>query len=91
VVVDRAKQSAVWRQRLPQDVAQFEVVLLKTSGRRLGVGVVTVPRSLADDGLTRVRSVAEAIGGMAGKPVQAARARRRRRLVVKQHSMPSER
>jgi len=123
VVVDRAKQSAVWQQGLlgmgvgtrelvpfwkieqleveetvpqdhrglPQDLAQFEVVLLKTSGRRLGVGAVTVPRSLAADGLERARQVAEAIGGMAGKPVQAPKPRRRRRRIVRRNHMPSGR
>jgi hypothetical protein len=121
VVVDRAKQSAVWQQGLlgmgvgtrelvpfwkieqlevaetvpqdqrglPQDVAQFEVVLLKTSGRRLQVGAVTVPRSLATDGLDRARQVAEAIGGMADKPVQVPRPRRRRRRAAKPDRIPS--
>jgi hypothetical protein len=76
---------------LPQDVAQFEVVLLKTSGRRLSVGAVTVPRSLATDGLDRARQVAEAIGGMAGKPVQVARPRRRRRRGAGANHIPSGR
>lgn len=119
VVVDRAKQSAVWQQGLlgmgvgtrelvpfwkierleveetvprdhrglTQDVAQFEVTLLKTSGRRLRVGAVTVPRPLAVHGLERARRVAEAIGGMADKPVRAAGSRRRRpRMVGPRHS-----
>lgn len=56
---------------LPQDLAQYEVILLKTSGRRLKVGSVTVPRSLANDGLARARAVAEAVAGMADKPIEA--------------------
>lgn len=118
VVVDRARQSVVWRQGLPgvgnqeqvpfwkiqrleveetvarhkrrhpQDVAQFEVALVKTSGRRLRVGVVTVPRSLAADGLERARLVAEAIAGMAGKRVEVAKTRRRRPRVVSPHYLP---
>jgi len=66
---------------LPQDLAQYEVTLLKTSGRRLKVGAVTVPRSLASDGLARARAVAEAMAGMASKPVRGpwlVAARRRR-------------
>jgi len=123
VVVDKAKQSAVWQQGLlgmgvgtrelvpfwkieeleveetvprdhrglTQDVAQFEITLLKTSGRRLQVGTVTVPRSLAVDGLERARRVAEAIGDIAGKPVRGAGSRRRRPRVVKQHHSPAGR
>jgi hypothetical protein len=123
VVVDRAKQSAVWQQGLlgmgvgtrelvpfwkverldvgetvpqdhrglPQDVAQFEVTLLKTSGRRLRVGAVTVPRSLAADGLERARLVAEGIAGMAGKPVRVAEPRRRRPRVVRPRGVASGR
>jgi hypothetical protein len=123
VVVDKAKQSAVWQQGLlgmgvgtrelvpfwkieeleveetvpqdqrglPQDVAQFEVTLLKTSGRRLRLGTVTVPRSLAVDGLERARQVAEAIADIADKPVHGAGSRRRRPRVVRPHHSPSGR
>ena len=55
---------------LAQDVAQYEVTLLKSSGRRLTLGAVTVPRSLAADGLARARAVAEALAAMADKPVE---------------------
>src|SRR3990172_8217432 len=51
---------------LAQDVAQYEVTLLKSSGRRLTLGAVTVPRSLAADGLARARAVAGAGGGEGG-------------------------
>ena len=64
---------------LPQDLAQYEVTLLKTSGRRLKVGAVTVPRSLAADGLARARAVAGAMADMAGKPVQGPRSAAGRR------------
>jgi len=76
---------------LTQDVAQFEVTLLKTNGRRLRVGTVTVPRSLAADGLERARQVAGAIGQIADKPVHAAGSRRRRPRVVGPHYLPSGR
>jgi hypothetical protein len=123
VVVDKAKQSAVWQQGLlgmgvgtrelvpfwkiqelqveetiprdhrglTQDVAQFEVTLLKKSGRRLRIGTVTVPRSLAVDGLERARQVAEAIGDMAGMPAHATGSRRRRPRVIRPHYLPSGR
>jgi hypothetical protein len=79
------------QRRRPRDVAQFEVTLLRTSGRRLRVGVVTVRRSLAVEGLTRARLVAEAIAGVAGKPVHVVKPRRRRPRVVRPHYVPSRR
>lgn len=79
------------RRGLPQDVVRFEVSLLKTSGRRLRVGVVTVPRSLAAEGLERARLVAEAIASVTGKRVEVAKPRRRRPRVVRPHYMPSRR
>lgn len=69
------------RERLrgqPQDVAQWEITLVKSSGRRLKVGAVTVPRSLAQDGLEHARGVAGAIAGMAGSPLSLPERRRRR-------------
>lgn len=61
-----------------QDVAQWEITLVKNGGRRLKVGAVTVPRSLAQDGLERARGVAEAIAEMAGAPLSLPERRRRR-------------
>ncbi len=66
------------------DFAQFEVRLLKTSGRRLTLGQVTVPRELAAEGLARARAVGEAVAAMTGTPLQIVggeqqRRRRRRR------------
>ena len=79
------------RRRVGRRVAQFEVALVKTSGRRLPVGVVTVPRSLAADGMNRARLVADAIAGIAGKRVVVAEPRRRRPRVVRPHYLPSRR
>jgi len=64
-----------------QDFAQFEIRVLKTSGRRLAIGQVTVPHSIRDDGLARAREVGEAVAEMTGRPldVNAERPRRRRR------------
>ena len=66
------------QQGQPQDLAQYEITLVKTNGRHLKVGVVTVPRALAKEGLAQAREVAQAIGDMAGRPVQAPGRRRRR-------------
>lgn len=52
-----------------QDFAQYEIVLLKVSGRRLTLGQVTVPRYMADEGLARAREVAQAIAALVEKPL----------------------
>ena len=54
-----------------QDVAQFEVVLVKVSGKRLKVGDVVVARSMVREGLADARGLAEAIAEMTGKPLIA--------------------
>jgi hypothetical protein len=65
-----------------QDLAQYEITLVKTSGRHLKVGDVTVPRTLAKEGLAQASEVAQAIGDLAERPVQTP-ARRRRRAAAK--------
>jgi len=62
-----------------EDVAQFEIVLIKVSGKRLRIGDLIVPRSLMRQGLGEVREVAEAIAQMTGKPLVAPEVVRRRR------------
>jgi hypothetical protein len=62
-----------------QDVAQFEIVLVKESGKRLKVGDIVVARSMVREGLAEVRAVAEAIAEMTGKPLVAPEVVRRPR------------
>ncbi len=62
-----------------QDVAQFEIVLVKVSGKRLKVGDVVVARSMVREGLSDVRVLADAIVEMTGKPLAAPSIVRRRR------------
>lgn len=62
-----------------QDVAQFEIVLVKQSGKRLKVGDVVVARSMVREGLADVREVAQAIAEMTGRPLVAPEVVRRRR------------
>jgi hypothetical protein len=64
-----------------QDLAQFEIVLVKVSGKHLKVGDVVRPRSMVREGLAEARDVAAAIADMAGKPLVAPEVRRRRRVV----------
>lgn len=53
-----------------QDFIQYEISLLKTSGRRLSIGQVTVPPYLASDGLRRAREAAEGVAELTGKPLE---------------------
>ena len=55
------------------DFAQFEVSILKLSGREIPVGTVTVLRDAADEGLARARDIAEVIAEMSGTSVQVSR------------------
>jgi hypothetical protein len=62
-----------------QDVAQFEVLLVKVSGKRLKVGDVVVARSMLREGLAEARELAEAIAHLTGKPLIAPEVVRRRK------------
>jgi hypothetical protein len=57
------------------DFAQYEVSILKVSGRELTIGLVTVARAEAKEGLARAREVASLIAGMADTRVYVARTR----------------
>lgn len=76
--------------RAVEEFAQWRILLLKKSGRRLEVALVTVPRAYADLGFARAREVAEAIGALtdaevelpiapAPEPIRPPAAERRRR------------
>jgi hypothetical protein len=62
-----------------QDLAQFEIAVMKVSGKRLKVGDVVVARSLVREGLDEARVVAAAIAEMTGKPLVAPEVVRRRK------------
>jgi hypothetical protein len=55
-----------------EDFAQYEVSILKLSGREISAGTVTVARAEAVYGLARAREIAEAIAEMAGVDVHVA-------------------
>jgi hypothetical protein len=71
-----------------QDLAQFEIVLVKVSGKHLKVGDVVRARSMVREGLAEAREVAAAIADMAGKPLVAPEVRRRRRVVEAPSPLP---
>ena len=80
--IDQIRVEEVTRERQQgqqQDLAQFEVVLVKQSGKRLRVGDIIVARSMVREGLAEVREVAQAIAEMTGKPLFAPTVVRRRK------------
>lgn len=56
-----------------EDFAQYEVSILKLSGKQIPVGTVTVLRSEAEEGLKRACAVADVIAEMTGTSVNVAR------------------
>ena len=57
---------------MPGDVefAQYEIGILKLSGRQVTVGTVTTPRAAAEEGLSRAGEVASLIADMSGVPLE---------------------
>ncbi len=72
-----------------QDFVQFEIRLLKVSGRRLELGQITVPPYLAEDGLARAQEVGEAVAVITQKPLEIIGAEQRRRRRRGQRPEPS--
>jgi hypothetical protein len=56
-----------------EEFAQWRIVLLKKSGKRLDIGVVTAARSRADEAFERARLVAAAIAALASAPLELPR------------------
>ena len=56
-----------------EDFAQYEVVIVKVSARQVSLGMVTVARAEAKEGLERAREVAGLVAEMTGSRVQVAR------------------
>jgi hypothetical protein len=58
-----------------EDFAQYEISILKLSGKEITVGLVTVARAEAEEGKARAREVASLIAEMSGTKVHVARTR----------------
>ena len=52
------------------DVAQWEIALIKKSGKRLPLGRYNVVRSEEEGGLAVVMDVAEAFAALTGAPIR---------------------
>jgi hypothetical protein len=66
IVVTEAGTPSGSAGRRTEEFAQWEVVLLKKSGKHLRVAGMTVPRRFAAAGITPVRELAEAIAALTG-------------------------
>lgn len=53
-----------------QDFVQLELSLLKKSGKLLPIGQITVPPAYLEEGLSRIRDVADAIASITGVEVE---------------------
>ena len=69
LIVEEAGSAAGDTGRPVEEFAQWRIVLAKKSGKRLDIGLVSVPRSLSDEGLDRARTVAAAIAALTGAPL----------------------
>lgn len=65
-----------------EDFAQYEIAIVKVSGKHVPVGTVTVARVDEKEGLARAREVASVIAEMAGSRVSASRRRERKKNEV---------
>jgi hypothetical protein len=70
IVVEEAGASPESGGAPVEELAQWQIVLEKTNGRRLVVGGATAPRLLAGQALAAVREVAEAIAALTGAPLR---------------------
>jgi hypothetical protein len=68
-----------------QDFAQYEVNIVKVSGKHIPVCTVTTRRADAEEGLSRAREVASLIAEMAGVKAQMARPRSVARVSASGH------
>lgn len=70
IVVEEAGASPESGGAPVEELAQWQIVLEKTNGRRLVVGGATAPRPLAAQALTAAREVAGAIAALTGAPLR---------------------
>ncbi len=70
IVVEEAGASPESDGAPVEELAQWQIVLEKTNGRRLVVGGATAPRPLAGQALAPVREVAQAIAALTGAPLR---------------------
>ena len=58
------------RELPPQEVAQWQLILVKKSGARRTLGGLTVPREQEEEGLDAIMEVAHAFAALSGAPIR---------------------
>ena len=69
IAVQEAGTATPGQGRTVEEFAQWQIVLLKKSGKRLEIGTVSAARSLGREALGRAKEVATAIAEMADAPL----------------------
>lgn len=70
-VVEVARRDASSEEVPEEAVAQWDLVLVKTSGRELTIATVSSMQGMRDEGLERMTAVASAVSRVTGKPIGA--------------------
>lgn len=70
IVVEEAGETPESGGRRLEELAQWQIVLEKESGKRLTIGTTIAPRSLSDNALTPAVEVATAIAALTGAPLR---------------------
>jgi hypothetical protein len=70
IVVEEAGASDEDSGRPVEEFAQWRIVLVKKSGKRLDIGVASAARALRDEAFARAWAVADAVATMAGAPLE---------------------
>lgn len=70
IVIEEAGASDDDSGRPVEEFAQWRIVLVKKSGKRLDIGVASAARSLREEAFARAWTVADAIATMAGAPLE---------------------
>lgn len=70
-VVEVARRDASSEEVAEEAVAQWDLVLVKTSGRELTIATVSSIQGMRDEGLERMNAVARAVSRVTGKPIGA--------------------
>lgn len=55
--------------RRVEEFAQWRITLLKKSGKRLEIGIVSAPRAMSREGFARARDLASALADLTGAPL----------------------
>jgi len=91
IVVEEAGSAGANPGRPVEEFAQWRVVLVKKSGKRLEIGVATTARSLGAEAYERARVVAAAVAELTGAPLQLPPSRVEMKVAASERQVAAER